>query len=130
MSDKSSALRAKSNDVREMPMTQPEGLGRRWPDSSLLVSHRATTMLLPRASISANGGSSECAGTCGTGHLKHSLAREDTSDVMERDEEHQRHQGCKTGEMHERFFIGIDRLPTQQLRDDERRTATIERRDR
>ncbi|MGB6987078.1 MAG: hypothetical protein WBD74_13990 [Candidatus Aquilonibacter sp.] len=39
MSDKSSALRAKSNDVRDVPMTQPEGLGRRWPDSSLLVSH-------------------------------------------------------------------------------------------
>jgi hypothetical protein len=39
MSDKSNALRAKSNDVCGMPITQPEGLGR-----------------------------SECTGTYGVGH--------------------------------------------------------------
>ncbi len=66
MSDKSSALRAKSNDVRVEPMTQPEGLRQDWPYSSLLVGHRAKAMLPPRASTTANPGSSEYTGVYGS----------------------------------------------------------------
>lgn len=68
MSDKSSALRAKSDKGRGMAMTQPKGLGRGRPDSSLLVGHSGTAMLPPRALIPVNRGSSECTGTHGESH--------------------------------------------------------------
>jgi nucleoside-diphosphate-sugar epimerase len=68
MSDKSGALRAKSNKARGAAMTQPNGLRRRWPDSLLLVGHRATALLPPRAAIPTNGDSSEGIVTYGAGH--------------------------------------------------------------
>ena len=68
MSDKSSALRAKSDKARGTAITQPKGLGCRWLDSLLLVGHRATALLPPRVASPANGNSSERIVTYEAGH--------------------------------------------------------------
>ena len=58
--------------------------------------------------------------------LKYSLAADDARDVVEGDGKHQRHQRREAGDVHQRFFFGIDRLAAQQLGDDE--TPRVRRR--
>src|ERR1700729_1383727 len=62
--------------------------------------------------------------------LHHSLTGHDASDVVKGDEHDEGHQRCEAGDVNHRLLFRVDRASANELRDDERRTAPVERRNR